>query len=63
MNNAADSDRRNFLDVAGKIGAGLIVGASAAGTAIAQDKKGKGAKKQDEKPEDKSKLGNKRWKA
>jgi hemerythrin-like domain-containing protein len=52
MNIAPDSDRRNFLDAAVKFGAGLILGASAAGIALAQDKKSKDKKKTAEKPED-----------
>jgi hemerythrin-like domain-containing protein len=51
MNKGPDSDRRSFLGVAGKIGTGLIAGASVSVIALAQDKKGKGGKK-DDKPED-----------
>jgi hemerythrin-like domain-containing protein len=51
MSKAPDSDRRSFLDAAGKIGAGVIVGVGFAGIALAQGKKGMGGKK-DEKPED-----------
>ena len=36
MSKAPNSDRRSFLDVAGKIGAGLIANARVAGIAAAQ---------------------------
>lgn len=52
MSKAPNSDRRRFLDVAGKIGAGLIAGGSIAGVASAQGKKGEGGNKKQEKPED-----------
>jgi hypothetical protein len=39
MTTAPDSDRRRFLNVAGKIGASLIVGAGAVSISLAQEKK------------------------
>ncbi|MEO8338968.1 MAG: hemerythrin domain-containing protein [Nitrospirota bacterium] len=50
--NRTDSNRRTFIDAVGKTGAGLIIGATAAGIAGAQDKKGKTEGKIGEKPED-----------
>jgi hemerythrin-like domain-containing protein len=52
MSEAPNSDRRSFLDVAGKIGAGLLAGASVAGVATGQGKNGEGGNKLQEKPED-----------
>lgn len=45
-------DRRHFFIAAGKIGAGVIVGASADGTVLSQSKNVKGAKEKEEKPEE-----------
>src|SRR5690242_13185757 len=41
MSDAADSDRRRFLNRAGKVGAGLVIGASASVLSLAQEKKGR----------------------
>jgi len=52
MSKAPDSDRRSFLDVVGKIGAGMIACASVAGVAVGQGKKKDGGNKMPENPED-----------
>jgi hemerythrin-like domain-containing protein len=52
MNKSTESDRRRFLDAAGKISAGAILGVGAAAMASTQGKNGKTEKKISEKPED-----------
>lgn len=52
MSKAPNSDRRSFLDVAGKIGAGLLAGVSVAGVATGQGKSGESGNKIQQKPGD-----------
>jgi hemerythrin-like domain-containing protein len=49
MSQALDSNRRQFLDLAGRIG---LMSSGISGVALAQDKKGKSGKANEEKPED-----------